>query len=74
MIDWTKLQPYKTTKSKSFEQLCYQIVTRVHFQEGKLTSIDDSGGGDGVEFFRQEDEGELRSSFLTEKAFCKLRN
>lgn len=48
MIDWNKLQPYKSTKNKSFEQLCYQIATKVYQKEGRFTSIDD---GDGVEFY-----------------------
>ena len=51
MINWSKLQPYRTTKSKSFEQLCYQITSRKYHTDGILTPIDDSGGGDGVEFY-----------------------
>lgn len=51
IIDWNKLQPYKTTKTKSFEQLCYQIATRIFGSDGSLTPVDDSGGGDGVEFY-----------------------
>lgn len=51
MIDWNKLQPYKTTKTKSFEQLCYQLAVRMSGSQGKFTPIDDSGGGDGVEFY-----------------------
>lgn len=50
-IDWSKLKPYKRTKQKSFEQLCYQIATREFEHLGVFTSIDDSGGGDGVEFY-----------------------
>lgn len=51
LIDWSKLQPYKRTKQKSFEQFCYQIVAKLFCDQGTLTSIDDSGGGDGVEFY-----------------------
>ena len=50
-IDWNRLQPYKTTKTKSFEQLCYQIGFSMHGEDGICTSIDNSGGGDGVEFY-----------------------
>ncbi|SEO12119.1 hypothetical protein SAMN05216436_1355 [bacterium A37T11] len=51
IIDWNKLQPYKTSKSKSFEQLCYQIAFRLYSSQGNFTPVDDSGGGDGVEFY-----------------------
>ncbi len=50
-IDWNKLKPYKNSKNKSFEELCYQIAKRLDEGKGKFTSIDDSGGGDGVEFY-----------------------
>lgn len=56
-IDWNKLQPYKTTKSKSFEQLCYQIASRLFSSKGNFTPIDDSGGGDGVEFYLTMQDG-----------------
>jgi len=51
LVDWDKLKPYKSDQRKSFEELCYQIVHEEFGKLGKLTSIDDSGGGDGVEFF-----------------------
>ena len=51
MIDWSKLKPYGSDKYHSFEELCYQIAKGLHGHEGRLTSIDDSGGGDGVEFY-----------------------
>jgi len=51
LINWNALQPYKTKKDKSFEQLCYQVAYKLYLSEGLLTSIDDSGGGDGVEFY-----------------------
>ncbi|NOT73992.1 MAG: ATP-binding protein [Cyclobacteriaceae bacterium] len=50
MIDWARLEPYRSSKSKSFEQLVYQIVSRSE-ESANLWPIDDSGGGDGVEFF-----------------------
>ncbi|MED5244983.1 NACHT domain-containing protein [Priestia sp. LL-8] len=58
MIDWSKLKPYDTDQKRSFEELCYQI-TRVKFDnEGIFTSVDDSGGGDGVEFYLTLPNGE----------------
>ena len=51
MIDWLKLRPYEETKYRSFEELCYQIAKGLYGQCGHFTSIDDSGGGDGVEFY-----------------------
>jgi hypothetical protein len=51
MIDWSKLKPYQNDKRKSFEELCYQIAKKRYGSLGRFTSIDDSGGGDGVEFF-----------------------
>ena len=50
-IDWNKLKPYKDSKNHSFEELCYQIAKGLYEGEGEFTSIDDSGGGDGVEFY-----------------------
>ncbi|MFC5284361.1 hypothetical protein [Pedobacter alpinus] len=57
IIDWNKLQPYKATKSKSFEQLCYQVASRLYSSEGSFTPVDDSGGGDGVEFYLTMPDG-----------------
>jgi hypothetical protein len=51
MIAWSKLKPYQNDKRKSFEELCYQIAKKLYGDQGDFTSIDDSGGGDGVEFF-----------------------
>lgn len=59
MINWSKLKPYDTDQKRSFEELCYQIA-RVYFnEEGKFTSVDDSGGGDGVEFYLTTDTGDV---------------
>ncbi len=61
MIDkivWQKLKPYKDSKNRSFEELCYQIAKGLYEGEGKFTSIDDSGGGDGVEFYLTLPNGE----------------
>jgi len=57
VIDWNKLQPYKTTKAKSFEQLCYQIASKLYSDKGTFTPVDDSGGGDGVEFYLTMPDG-----------------
>ena len=51
MIDWSKLKPYENDKYRSFEELCYQIAKGLHGEKGRFTSVDDSGGGDGVEFY-----------------------
>jgi hypothetical protein len=37
--------------SESFEEFCYQVADRFCERLGPLTSIGDSGGGDGVEFY-----------------------
>ena len=54
-IDWDKLQPYSGDNKKSFEELCYQIVSEKFKNDisngAVLTPVDDSGGGDGVEFY-----------------------
>lgn len=57
MIDWSKLKPYQNDKRKSFEELCYQIAKKLYGDQGDFTSIDDSGGGDGVEFFLTFSDG-----------------
>ena len=51
MIDWSKLKHYKSDKYKSFEELCFQIAKVLHGHKGRFTSVDDSGGGDGIEFY-----------------------
>lgn len=51
MIEWSKLEPYQSNKYRSFEELCYQIAKGLYGHMGRFTSIDDSGGGDGVEFY-----------------------
>jgi len=51
MIDWEKLKPYENAKWKSFEEFCYQIAKRQFNNSGEFTPVDDSGGGDGVEFY-----------------------
>ena len=51
MVDWSKLKAYEGNKHRSFEELCYQIAKGNQRQHGRFTFIDDSGGGDGVEFY-----------------------
>ena len=51
MIDWSKLETYQGSKYHSFEELCYQIAKGIYGEGGRFTSVDDSGGGDGVEFY-----------------------
>jgi hypothetical protein len=51
MPDWSKLHTYAEQPWKSFEELCYQIAFRLFSSKGEMTRIDDTGGGDGVEFY-----------------------
>ncbi len=51
MIDWSKLEIYEKNKHRSFEELCYQIAKGIYGERGCFKFIDDSGGGDGVEFY-----------------------
>ena len=57
MIDWAELKPYQNNKHRSFEELCYQIAKGLHGEKGNFTSVDDSGGGDGVEFYLTLENG-----------------
>ena len=50
-VDWSELKTYQETKRRSFEELCYQIAKGLYGEQGSFTSVDDSGGGDGVEFY-----------------------
>ncbi|MFC1875052.1 hypothetical protein ACFLY3_02745 [Chloroflexota bacterium] len=58
MIDWSKLKPYHVDKRLSFEELCYQVAQGLYDDKGNFTSIDDTGGGDGVEFYLTLPNGE----------------
>lgn len=51
LINWEWLKPYDKDQCRSFEELCYQVAKKLYESQGQFTSIDDSGGGDGVEFF-----------------------
>ncbi|WP_151947679.1 NACHT domain-containing protein [Aliarcobacter butzleri] len=73
-INWDKLQPYSGDTKKSFEELCYQIVSEKLKDDilngAILTSIDDSGGGDGVEFYLTYENGDVYG--WQAKYFCRL--
>jgi hypothetical protein len=56
-MDWSKLKPYRSNKNKSLEQLCFQIACKLYVGQGTFTEIDDSGGGDGVEFYLTKEDG-----------------
>ena len=51
MIEWSKLKPYQNDQRRNFEELCCQIARGLHEEEENFTRVDDSGGGDGVEFY-----------------------
>ncbi len=57
MIDWSKLKPYEGNAWKSFEEFCYQVAKSEYKDLGIFTPIDDSGGGDGVEFYLTTENG-----------------
>lgn len=59
LINWNKLKTYATNQNKSFEELCYQLAFEEYSSQGELTSIDDSGGGDGVEFYLEFPNGDI---------------
>ncbi len=57
-IKWSELKPYEHDKRRSFEELCYQIADRLYHEKGHIISTDDSGGGDGVEFYLTLPDGD----------------
>lgn len=59
LVNWEKLKSYNTNQNKSFEELCYQISCEEFYELGSFTSIDDSGGGDGVEFYLKLPNGDI---------------
>lgn len=54
MIDWSKL---RGDPQKSFERFCYVLARLLYRNIGRFTNIDDSGGGDGVEFYLKTNGG-----------------
>ena len=59
LVNWDNLKPYNSNQNKSFEELCYQLAFEEFSSLGELTSIDDSGGGDGVEFYLKLPNGDI---------------
>ena len=59
LIDWGKLKTYNSNQNKSFEELCYQLAFEEYSLQGELISVDDSGGGDGVEFYLEFPNGDI---------------
>ena len=57
-VDWSELEPYQNNIPHSFEVLCYQIATSLFEEIGPFTPVDDSGGGDGVEFYLTLENGD----------------
>ncbi len=51
MIDWSRLKPHAGDQRRSFEELCFQVAKKLFGDRGTFTSVDDRGGGDGVEFY-----------------------
>jgi hypothetical protein len=75
LLDWSKLKPYHNNKHLSFEELCYQTA-KCLFQD-HFTRIDDTGGGDGVEFYRVLPEGDewgWQAKFYYPQARLNLSN
>lgn len=74
MIDWNNL---KGDKRHSFERFCYVLAKRIYGEKGKFTDIDDSGGGDGVEFYLtlpNEDEWGWQAKFFYPSGRLKQSN
>lgn len=59
LVNWENLKPYRSNQNKSFEELCYQLIYEECSSQGILTPIDDSGGGDGVEFYLTFPNGDV---------------
>lgn len=63
-LDWNKLEPFGASKRKSFEELVYQLVESEFSNDiekpgVKIHPINDSGGGDGVEFYIEFPSGDI---------------
>lgn len=56
-IQWNSIRTFKGTQNKCFEQLCFQLAVVMYGSEGRFIEIDDTGGGDGVEFYHQRADG-----------------
>lgn len=58
ILNWSKFKTYEGDQRKSFERLCYAIAKGLHKDKGIFFPVDDSGGGDGVEFFLRFPNGD----------------
>ena len=56
-INWHNIRSFKGSQNKGFEQLCFQLAMIKHKNEGPFVEIEDSGGGDGIEFYQSRDNG-----------------
>ncbi len=59
ILNWDKLKPYNSTQNKSFEELCFQVCIEEYKSMGNFVRIDDSGGGDGVEYYLEFSNGDI---------------
>ncbi|MCO5223352.1 MAG: hypothetical protein M9947_17515 [Thermomicrobiales bacterium] len=57
-LNWTSMFAYDGDQERAFEELAFQIVKVLHGHDGQLIRVDDSGGGDGVEFYLERENGE----------------
>lgn len=76
IISWDKFISTQLSKNKSFEDLCYQLAVSVYGELGKFTRVDDSGGGDGVEFYltlNNGDEWGWQAKFFPDKRLNSSR-
>lgn len=58
MIDWSDLHPLKGDQRYAFEELAFQIAKALYGHQGQFVRVDDSGGGDGVEFYMRLPNGD----------------
>lgn len=58
-VDFDKMHQYKDDKKHSFEEMCFQLCVEEFGMNGKFSSIDDSGGGDGVEYYLTLPNGDI---------------
>jgi hypothetical protein len=55
--DWSALHPIRGDQRYAFEELAYQIAKVLFGDQGHFVRVDDSGGGDGVEFYLRRFDG-----------------
>lgn len=58
-VNFDRLKSYKASKYQSFEMLWFLLCTEEYKGKGKFTPVDDSGGGDGVEFYLTLENGDI---------------